>query len=427
MANVKLAKEGATVVEVRASTGAPLGGMRPDIDAAALERTDFIQLQNIRRIGPSIVGRPGQSLFYDLGTCEPTGIGDFPVGAKHRLMCVGDGCPGVSPGAGFSLASWSAEQKPRFQGMVYRPGATSFCAARFERAASETGLLPAVDAIMFAADGILYRLSNVPFSYGIDSLALTNAGQEVPVWTVPSGYASITCMIQHGSELILSVNNGAGSSAVFSWDGLTFRRELSGIDEVTGFGLFRDMLIAGHNGGTNLIRVRTAAGVWSTVAPASGTVKIPGNFRCASYKDNFYIPPGDDRLYVFDGLTSLTEIAAGTNGVTAGAIIHSVESAFGNLYYCWDAAGPTEVKIGAFDGTTWDPAHKDILVDFANMTGARSLRKFQGNLIFGVLSTLPSGFLHLLSSPRSVTNGTWTELQTVASTASQDVRELLVY
>lgn len=437
MANVKIVKEGSTVAEVRASPATPLGGMRPDVDAAALERTDFIELRNIRRIGPSIVNRPGQVLFFDLSDpatggvvgSEPTGLGNFPIGAQRRIVVVADGCPGVSAGAGFSLSSYCLEQSPRFQPIVYRPGATSFCAARFVRSASVNGLLPAVDAVMFAADGILYKLSNVPFIYGSPALPQTNGGQEIPVWTVPTGYTSISCMLQHGSSLIISAKNGAGTSAIFSWDGLTFTRELNAIDEVTGMGLYRDTLIAGHNGGTNLIRVRSAAGVWSTVAPGAGVVKIPANYRCASYRDVFYIPVGDDRLYSFDG-TTLTQILAATTGVTAGGVIHGLEVGLrsianpaGRLYYSWDAAGPSTQRIGAYDGTTWTANHKDILAQFASTTQMRGLRAFSGNLVVAAITT----DLRLYVSPRAATSGTYEEVIPANVTNSADVREMLVY
>lgn len=430
MATVKLVKDGSTPVEVRASPSTPLGGMRPDIDAAALDRTDFVQLQNIRRIGPSLTGRPGQSLFYGLGSgYEPTGLGEFPIGAQRRLLVVADGCPGVSAGAGFSLSSYSLEQSPRFQPLVYRPAATSFCAARFIRSASVSGLLPAVDAVMFAADGVLYRLSNVPFVYGSPALPQSNGGQEVPVWTVPTGYTSITAMMQHGSELILAVTNGVGTSAIFSWDGLTFRREVDAINPVTGFGLYRGTLIAGHNGAPNLIRVRSDAGVWSTVAPGAGTVGITGNYLCASYRDVFYIPYGDS-IFSFDG-TTLTQIPAATNGVTAGATIRGLEKGFGTkadpagfLFYSWQAAGPSQQKIGRFDGTTWVPAHKNILAQLASTTGMRGLRAFSGNLMAGGIYA--SGF-HIFQSPRTATNGTYTDIEPWAVTNSADVRELLLY
>ena len=430
MANVKLVKDGSTV-EVRASPSNPLGGMRPDIDAAALDRTDFIELQNIRRIGPSIVNRPGQSLFYTIGAGnEPTGLGEMKIGAQRRLLAVSDGCPGQSAGAGLSLSSYSLEQLPRFQPLVYRPAATTFCAARFIRDASVNGLLPAVDAVIFASEGILYRLSNVPFVYGSPALQQTNGGQEVPVWTVPTGYTSIVAMMQHGSELIISVVNGAGTSAVFSWDGLTFRRELNAIDPVTGFGLYRGTLIAGHNGGTNLIRIRSDAGVWSTVAPGAGTVKIPHNHTCASYRDVFYIAPGDDRLYSFDG-TTLTEIPAATNGVTAGATIRGVEKGFGTkadpagfLFYSWDAAGPVKARIGRFDNTTWLPNHKDIAAQLTAVTEMRGLRAFSGNLMAATIQ--PTGY-RIVQSARTDTAGTYTEIIPASINNSSDVRELLLY
>lgn len=427
MSAVKINAKEATPVQVRFGVDiqSPLG-MRPDVDPLALGKGDFVLLENTRRIGSTIVGRPGSSGWQTLGGLV-TGLGDLPVGSIGGLMMVSDGCPGEDPTVGFSLLKYDEEQindyglgSTRFFPLIYRTTAASFKIARFVRDASEDGLVPAVDAMFFAADNVLYRLAEVPFPYGVLPITQTNGSQEIPVWTLPAPYTSIGEMMQFGSSLYISAVAGAGASAIFAYDGLTFTRVLSGVDPITGFGLFRNLLIAGHDGGTNLIRIWNGTS-WSTVAPGVGTVKIAGN-RCASYHDVFYIP-SDDNIYSFDG-TTLTQIPPGTTGVDVGAVVFSLESCFDKLYATWSTVAP-KARLLRYDGTTWSPNHKDFIAQFPGAVTVRTLRFFHGALMVGGIATGSSAGARLYRSDRRNTSGTYTELLPHITVNTLDIRDLV--
>lgn len=431
MSAVKINAKEATPVQARFGIDCgPPQGMRPDVDPAALGKNDFVYLQNIRRIGTSVIGRPGQSLFADLslvGGGEPTGIDQLPTGSNRGLYMVTDGCPGESSAVGFSLCSYSEDQlneedlvPTRFFPLVYRSAATTFKAQRFVRAVSEDGLTPAIDAMFFAVDNVLYRLAEIPFPYGVRPLYRTGGTQEVPVWTLPAPYVSIGEMKQFGGSLYISAVNGAGTSAIFAYDGLTFTRVLDAVDPITGFAVFRNILIAGHNGGTNLIRIWNGTS-WSTVAPGAGTVKIKGN-RCTSYHDVLYIP-SDDNIYSFDGIATLTQIPPATTGVDVGAEIFALETFDDCLVGTWTTAAP-KARLLEYDGTTWTATVKDFIAQIPGTTAVRALREFHGALMVGALD---SGDARLFRSPRRATGGTYSNLSFSSISASADVRDLVRY
>ena len=428
MATVKLAQAGEKKsVQVRFGIDVPTpGGMRPDIDPIALGPGDFVNLENVRRIGTSIVGRPGNSVFADLGgalgSVTPTGLADLQIGAKRRLVAVADGCPGESPTIGKSLVSYDKELIPPIQRLVYSPTGLVMVAERFKRDESSDGLLPSIDALVFSVDNVLYRLANLPSAFGAESLESTNGAQQIPVWTIPAAYTSISAIHQHGGELVIAVNGGAGASAIFSWDGVTFRKELDAIDPVTGFATFRDKLIAGHAGVPNLIRIRTLGAAWSTVAPGVGTVQIPHNHTCASFRDVLYIPTGGEYAYSFDGAT-LTQIPAATMGVDAGSEVWAFETAFEKLYYTWSTAAP-KARIGMFDGTTWTATHKDLIAQKATVLRVRTMRFYANTLIVRASIT---GDVLFMQSPRRNTSGTYDEIRLNALSLTADLTDMVVY
>ena len=432
MANVLRASKGAKqVFQVRTSAKNKLGGMRPDLDPMALGPLDFTYLENVRRIGGGMLGRAGSTLFAEL-TGEPVGLSDFQLGANRRLMVCGDGCPGISDTLGFYLGGFSREQLPRFQSLVYYPASvSSFTTTRFT--IEGEGEIPDVDALMFSTDNVLRQIQSIPFTYGELPLAQTGGSQEFPTWTIPSVYSKISAIIQHGSVLLLALVGvaaaGVGSSAIYTWDGQHFEKELGGINPVTGFALFRDTCIVGFGSATNAIQVRSALGTYTTFVPGAGTIAVPANFRCASYKDRLYIPTGGEDIYRFDGAT-LTRIQPATSGVDAGSSVHACEvgartitDKAGFLFYSWSTATP-KARIGRTDATTWTASHKDLRAQFPTLTIPKTLRWFQGCLVAGALNGVAGASLYF--SPRAVTSGTYEQVDPSANN-NGDINELVLF
>lgn len=427
MVNLKRAKNpDKTTFEVR-SGAMRLLGMRPDVHPAALSPNEFVRLINTRRVGPDIVGRPGQTLLVDVndGGAERSisGMADLQLGTLRPMLVIGDGCPGVHPSAGQSMSSFTLEQSPNFKRAVYEPAATSMFPVRFKRGASTDGLVPPVDGMFFTVDNKLYRRQTIPVGYNTDPLVTTGGSGKVLVWTAPAAYSRISAVCQHGSVLLIAVQgpgSGAGTSAIIRWDGLTFSVDDSGLDPVTGFATFRSLAIAGFAGSPNSIRVRDAAGAWSTVLPSAGTVSLAGSNRAASYSDELYLPSGED-LFSFDG-TNLTRIPVGTTGVDAGATIYGLARAFGYLFAAWSS--PTKTRILRFDNSTWVPNHKDLRLQEATVRDARSIQLYQGCLMVAT-TTLASGAL-LFRSPRRSTTGTYTQIVPAAS-LNGDITEMAAF
>jgi hypothetical protein len=365
-------------------------GMAPDFEPQDLSPDRPRFLFNCRLENGGIVGRGGALEEVMLGDTV-TGMSDHQIGTQISLYMTSAGCPGFSPSAGFWIGTYDTEQDPKSQRLTYYNTAT------FPGVFGTFG-----DDIYFGVDDILMRLQNITPPYGEESLSISGVSQENVIWNLPTGYDCVTAIGEFEGYMYVALQGTVTTnSAIFKYDGVTFTLELGGINPVTGFANFRELLVAGHNGVTsNLIRVRTSAGVWSTVAPGSGTVALIGH-SSKSYKDHLYIPFGPS-IFDFNG-TTLTEIPFATNGMTATASCSCVEVAFGYLYFSWwDSTG---VKVGRFDGTTWIGTNKNLTSQFTLIAGeTRTLRLYRGSLVVIVKETANVG---ILISPRENVPGVW--------------------
>lgn len=407
-------------------------GMAPDIDPQNLGEDQPYLSINTRNSAGVAVQRGGQSLCVDLGG-KITGIATHQIGAARSLFVTGDGCPGLSAGAGSYLGVVDQEFKdPAYVGeagyTAYK-NATYYATATAQIVAGTFG-----DDLMFGLDNVLKRFS------AADSLQETRLN-------LPTGYSSISAMIEHeGTFLIAAVGtaaSGVGTSAIFSFDGVTLTNELSAINVVKGFGLYRDMCAAIFDGTPNSIRIRTAAGVWGApVLPSAGTVKIIGS-NTVSFQDKLYIPNGDEDFFALDQTGTLTRIPIATSGVDAGGHIMGVDVLENVMYFVWHNAALTNVWIGKFDGTTWTPKFKDLTAqatypalaqDFVASgvpTGyvpgiARCIRAYRGSLVVAAIQP-PAGIAALYFSPRAAVSGTWTRIIMSISYANSDINEMLVF
>jgi hypothetical protein len=423
MALLKDLKPGAIAKSYRG----PWRGMAPDIDPQDLPPDRPTYIVNHRLDGNTWVLRGGQTLIVNIGG-KVTGLHDHRIGSARPIFMVMNGCPGLNPG-GYSLGLWDQE----FLGSVDSPNGY----LNVTRYAATYAVMAGIFGtdLYFGVDADLKR-----FRYGDKVTAGNDAIQETRI-TIPSGYVGISAIIETNGTLLIACIGaaaaGVGTSAVFTFDGLTFTRVLSAVDIVRGFVLWRDQAIAIFDGvTTNSVRIRPSSGTWSgAIAPSAGTVAVVRSNVGASYKDKAYWGTGTQNCYSYDG-TTLQQLPIATTGVDAGGKVIAFSVFNGYLFFAWHNAASTAVFIGRFDGTTWVPKHKSLTAQ-ASWPGnggsptlyppleAQSLKQYRGSLVLAAKQTPNPPAIYF--SPREATTGTWTRLMPDPASSNGDIRELLVY
>lgn len=409
-------------------------GMAPDIDPQNLAEDQFFLKINTRDVGGFPLVRGGQTLRVNVGG-RVTGLATHEIGAARSLFITGDGCPEVSAGAGSYLGVIDQElADPDSQLPSSYRNATYYSTATRQIVAATFG-----DELFFGLDAVLKRFS------AADSLQETRLA-------FPSAYVGVSAMIEHQGVLLLALvgaaASGVGTSAIFTFDGVTLQNELAAINVVKGFGLYNELAAAIFDGTPNSIRVRSAIGVWGApIAPGAGTVKIVGS-NCSSYRNKLWIPNADEDLFALDETMTLTRFPVGTTGVDAGAhimgtAVMSDENNVQMLYFLWHNTAETDVYIGRFDGTTWTPKLKNLTAQasypgFQNQFPgntyptlfvpgiSRCLRQYRGSLVAAAIEP-PAGIAAAYFSPRGDIDGTWTRLLMSVSQPNSDINDMVVF
>lgn len=394
------------------------GGMAPDIDPQNLPPNFQYLLLNTRIEGgvPNIRG--GRNLLCTLPG-EVRGMWNHQLGTERALYLTGDGCPGISPTAGTFIGKFDTESRPaHYETFDY-----------FDTASNPAVLAVYSNQIYFAVDSYL------------------RVRGEVIKLRIPSDYSYVSAMLAHEGVLVMALvgatGGGIGNSAIFTYDGTTLTNVLAALDPVAGFFKYRDNLGAVYGiGGPNNIRVRDSAGAWSApINPTAGNVSVTSPDVCTSYRDKAYIPSGGEDLFSFNQSSVLTQIPIATTGITAGGHVMAVCSAFGYLWYAWHDAAGTEVFIGRYDGTTWDPQYKALTAQgswvndqapgttpidptlFPPLT-ARAMKAYRGGLALSCTSATPAG---VYLSPRENVAGTWTRMIPIDGATNADISQLVVF
>lgn len=404
------------VISVKAGGGVSLGGMKPDLDPSSLPAQDFIDLVNVRRVGGLVVSRGGQAEFADLEG-EATGMVDFQTGGgSQRLFLISNGA---------DLYSYNPSMNPVSQLISPSPwdGNTSLFflgQANIESSGDLPGLSGYFTMGYAAGEPPkLYRIQMAELRSGISSSELLGAPL-TPVLTVPlvggipysQSHANV---VQSGNRLFFVAADLAGDAAIFSFDSLSVTRELAIVAGgaplfVSGI-QFRDTIVFFRvdTGSSLYCFIRSEAGTWTTVGP-TGTLWNNGLYLVpASYQDDLYIALNDRRIYSFDG-SAITTLAPATTGVDDSALTYlmSVVSLGGYLYYLWvNGDAPLKVRIGRFDGTTWNASYKTLDSDYTAVTNAsHHMVAFQGSLyVTGMVGGTVAAFN---KSPGSDVAGAWT-------------------
>lgn len=329
--------------------------------------------ENIRFRDGAIHSRGGlakvNSTTLHSSTANVIDLQDFQVRTR-KLYTLFTGCPGLSTTVGFSAGWYDADQSPAWQRGVYYNSATG-------------------NMVAGVYDGQLYlgvddklrvlKLINAPYGNS-ESLAFAGVeqGEHLGEFT---GF-TITALQEFDGMLFIGLDAGAGASKIVTWDGLTFRDDVTAIDPPSAFCKWRDKLVGGHS--TSGIRIRdvgASPGTWATVAGAVAAVHM------TSYKDVVYITEGGTEIWSYDGTTlgvARTVAGAEIRGITTyndGSAIY--------LFYGYQSSG-SEAVIGRFDGTTYVDAHYNITTTYSVARLPRTLLSYRGGLV-AVTNTAASG------------------------------------
>lgn len=392
----------------RYGPGVPVRGMRRRGDPGACPFPYWWLLINCR-FDDGFGDRGGAGAFLETGggssTDEVISLFDFQQvsggSTRNKLFVVIDGCPGISSVAGASL-NWFDQN-----------AASPFGRGPYDGTATVDPVLGFYDGRMYVgADDKLKVFT--PIEPDREDEILDIAGfDQTEVLRVFTGF-TIKFLRSAFGYLFIGLDGGAGASKIVRYDGITFEDDDTAIDPPTVASLFRDeYLVAGLS--TGGLRVRTAAGAWSTVASAA----VPNAMR--EYRDNLWFTASGTTLYKFDSA------AITAARVVAGATMLSLATAFGNLYYGY-SAGAAGAIIGRLDAAgAYVDAHKSFQAQLATATATRQLEFFRGQLIAGVNTGGPSTGSRMFFSPGSDTgNATWEVLQPNVA-ANGDIVAFAVY
>lgn len=383
--------EGHGRFEFRSGNGGVWGGMVTNGDPARNSAWNPRMLVNADIVDGEIRERPGlvkrfASVLHTNASIRNIVHANMPT--PFRLYIVAAGCPGLSPSVGFSLNALDTEQDPEFQRMTYYSGtASQVVVGKYNR------------ALYVGTDSDLRRWQAIRVPWGKENLSVSGSTQDTPLKTF-SGF-TIKCLREFDGMLFIGLDGGAGASKVVTYDGISFRDDVTGIDPPTCFADYRvqnggDAIVMGTSTGNN-IYIRPAGdspGTWTSIGTAASVDMI-------SYKDVLYIATGGANVSSWNG-TTLTAAARSPAGATA---VLSVEVFNGLLYFSYETA--SAAIIGKYDGSSWTDAEKNITTQFSGTTSVRTIASYCGFLVGGGTRS-SSGRLWV--SPGTTTSGTWVEV-----------------
>lgn len=338
-------------------------GMDKESNPASIDIYKLQHAENVRFRSDGIIARGGQSKLNASQLANSCiWVGDFPLCTPYKLYLVLDGCPGKNTVLGTTLIAFDYETSPQFQRVVYQASASNVYR-----------MAPFDDVLYLGLDSELRALQLITYPYGQEALETTDgvAVTDRLIGTF-SGF-TVSAMKAFDSQLYTALDAGAGASKIAAWDGLTLRDDVTAIDAPTGFGLYRELLIAGFAAASNKISYRTVGaspGTWTNVAPGAGTVAMVS--KGVSYKDKFYFPDGGTGIWVYDGATLASA------HTVAGATMNDVAVFNGFLYFGYDKA--SHGIVGKYDGTTWTDVEKDLNSVVTNTTSCVAIEEYRGSL-----------------------------------------------
>jgi len=325
---------------------------------------------------------------------------DFQCTPQHRLYMVSTGCSGISASVGFSVIHFDYEQDPAFQRAIYYDGATA------------VPVLGVFDSrLWLGVDTFLKEIVFVQVPYGTENLAVSGDSQERTLKSF-TGF-TVAALKAFDGKFFIGLAAGAGTSKFVVFDGISFQDDLTATQIPTGFGLYRDWIIAGYASTVGKLSYRPAGAAgtaWTDIALAN----CGQAGRGVSYKDKYYIANGSTQVFQLDNvtLTSSTTIAS--------AAITDLEVANGFLYAFYTNTG--NARIARYDGTSWTAIHKDLTAQDATITACKKGIWYRGDLYASVTKGGGEGFY---KSPGSTTTGTWTLVDPTPLGGTNNIRQFI--
>lgn len=212
----------------------------------------------------------------------------------------------------------------------------------------------------------------------------------------------VSAMLEHEGKLwfVLSDPSVSVNGYVYSWDGQVLTSELAltnSADQGAAMAVYKDTLCVSLAGYGEL-RVRSAAGVWTTKT-AVGFDASPFQNSMAQYGSLLYIMDGVDSIWTFDG----TNITLGHTIAATGAELGRAgadatpEFAFccallaGRLYYGWTDGETGHVLVGYVDADN-ETAYRYTDVGVFNIEDSLGYRITDGDGVviatFGAMTAL---------------------------------------
>jgi hypothetical protein len=364
----------------------PPGGVVTENPGSEIPANCFTELLNGEYKGNSVVRRWGSSpvnqdeFIHDAEAyIHPV---DFRPGSPFRLWFYGPGCPGQSAGSGFFLGHYDPEQSPNIQR-----------AAWYQTALEDIAIALYGGQPMLAVDSTLRKLNLIPVPWGTENISLAGAGQDVTLVDLslaPWSIVSVHAMIEFDGLLFLACTVGS-AGAVFTWDGKTLREDLPGIAAPNSFGLWRDSLVMGFSG-TSEIRIRArgeSPGTWATVTPGAGTINVArGVNSIRSYRDVVYLADdvGGD-VWSYDGTTLVIARSP------AGAVrVQSLAVGMGKLWYGYATAGAAILGSRDSAGVYTDVA-RDLSVVYPGANDFPAMEFYRNSIVAGIRKAAQSALL----------------------------------
>lgn len=323
-------------------------GLWTEGDPGSVVPGHLLEGWNIRFDGQIVRSRPGQVKAFSIplgdigeGAPDPAAIVSHHVASPPRRLLVMDG----------SLGSWDVE-RPKFGDFT---------------AGISVQTLPCLDTVsssmvgsmtcppkwhdeklyggIVASDrGALVELSSTPNFDTLRGRTIYEFGADVAI----VGLLSIS-----DGLLVVTEEAGTGSSGIYLWADGKMTSEVAGIDTVGCLCKHNDKVVTLAYGiGEDFIRIRSAAGVWTTKAPASGTLageKFSFN-TLASVGKYVFIASGNEDLFAYDD--EANTLTAVHTLVNSDASITSVASWLGSqCVFCWfDTTAPTDgFSVGRYE------------------------------------------------------------------------------
>jgi len=371
----------------------PWSGHQQDGDSGSNPPSKFRYAQNVRFRSGEVVDRPGYAKINDtvLGSSNSCvrGLIDYHVNtARNKLWIVTIGCLGFSGENGATFWSYDPEQQTQIQALAYYTGALD-------------KVLPIAEyeGDLYFGDNSLVRIFRLSIQdYGGGTFQSSGRSNAVPLEEF-AGY-TIATMLKFDGKLFIGLANGA-TSKIVTWDGISIRDDLTGINPPVTMVEWRDQLVVGFAAASNYLKLRQKGFTpsWTTVTPGAGTVAAYGENSMLSYRDDLWIANGGTDLWKYDGTT-----LASVRTVATAVSVRTLAELNEYLYYGWNTGtGVGTARVGRYYGinTTFEDIHKNLGAQFTLDGPIYRMVAYKSSLVAGLSGT------RVVLSPGRDTPGTW--------------------